>query len=121
MYTITGLYSEGATLWSSPIAGLSTIKDLFKTVELGTKYLIDPSFEVIYPNGLYKGRNKFGVIIQRNIPGWRIVKRIENIAKNNNYYRLNEATVSTRLAKSIAETINSDNEEKPYNDDYNDE
>lgn len=119
MYTITGLYSEGATLWSSPIAGLSTIKDLFKTVELGTKYLIDPSFEVIYPNGLYKGKNKFGVIIQRNIPGWRIVKRIENIAKNNNYYRLNESTISTRLAKSIAESINPE-DETIYNDDHND-
>ena len=105
MYTITGLYSEGATLWSSPIAGLSTIKDLFKVVDLGTKYLIDPSFEVVYPNGLYKGKNKFGVVIQRNIPGYRIIKRIENIAKNNNYYRLNESTVSTRLAKTLADEI----------------
>jgi len=107
-YSPTGAYSEAKVLYSSPIAGAGGIQDLFKLVNLTYKYFTDSDFNPEYDRGIYKGRNKFGVIIEKNIPAYRQYQRFKRMGKSNNYYRVGESNVSTKLAKNLARKINPD-------------
>ena len=105
-YSPTGAYSEAKVLYSSPVAGAGGIQDLFKLVDLTYKYFTDSDFNPEYDRGIYKGRNKFGVIIEKNIPAYRQYQRFRRMGKSNNYYRVGESNVSTKLAKNLAREIN---------------
>ena len=106
MYTPWGLYSEGKTLWSSPIAAYNGPSDLIKIMDYSARWLFDEDFDPIYSTGIYKGKNKIGVLIKRNIPIYRVIDRLQNMTKNNSYYRINEKALNMKISKYIADQIN---------------
>lgn len=108
MYTPWGLYSEGKTLWSSPIAAYNGPSDLIKIMDYTTRWLFDEDFDPVYSTGIYKGKNKVGVLIKRNIPLYRVIERLNNMTKNNSYYRINEKALNVKISKYIADQINPD-------------
>lgn len=108
MYTPWGLYSEGKTLWSSPIAAYNGPSDLIKIMDYTARWLFDEDFDPVYSTGIYKGKNKVGVLIKRNIPIYRVIERLNNMTKNNSYYRINEKALNMKINKYIADQINPD-------------
>lgn len=108
MYTPWGLYSEGKTLWSSPIAAYNGPSDLIKIMDYSARWLFDEDFDPVYSTGIYKGKNKVGVLIKRNIPIYRVIERLNNMTKNNSYYRINEKALNIKISKYIADQINPD-------------
>lgn len=108
MYTPWGLYSEGKTLWSSPIAAYNGPSDLIKIMDYSARWLFDEDFVPVYSTGIYKGKNKVGVLIKRNIPIYRVIERLNNMTKNNSYYRINEKALNMKISKYIADQINPD-------------
>lgn len=108
IYTPWGLYSEGKTLWSSPIAAYNGPSDLIKIMDYSARWLFDEDFDPVYSTGIYKGKNKVGVLIKRNIPIYRVIERLNNMTKNNSYYRINEKALNMKISKYIADQINPD-------------
>ena len=108
MYTPWGLYSEGKTLWSSPIAAYNGPSDLIKIMDYSARWLFDEDFNPVYTTGIYKGKNKVGMLIKRNIPIYRVIERLNNMTKNNSYYRINEKALNMKISKYIADQINPD-------------
>ena len=108
MYTPWGLYSEYKTLWSSPIAAYNSPSDLIKIMDYSARWLFDEDFDPVYSTGIYKGKNKVGVLIKRNIPIYRVIERLNNMTKNNSYYRINEKALNMKISKYIADQINPD-------------
>ena len=108
MYTPWGLYSEGKTFWSSPIAAYNGPSDLIKIMDYSARWLFDEDFDPVYSTGIYKGKNKIGVLIKRNIPIYRVIERLNNMTKNNSYYRINEKALNMKISKYIADQINPD-------------
>lgn len=108
MYTPWGLYSEGKTLWSSPIAAYNGPSDLIKIMDYSARWLFDEDFDPVYSTGIYKGKNKVGALIKRNIPIYRVIDRLQNMTKNNSYYRINEKALNMKISKYIADQINPD-------------
>lgn len=108
MYTPWGLYSEGKTLWSSPIAAYNGPSDLIKIMDYSARWLFDEDFDPVYSTGIYKGKNKVGVLIKRNILIYRVIDRLQNMTKNNSYYRINEKALNMKISKYIADQINPD-------------
>ena len=108
MYTPWGLYSEGKTLWSSPIAAYNGPSDLIKIMDYSARWLFDEDFDPVYSTGIYKGKNKVGILIKRNIPIYRVIERLNNMTKNNSYYRINEKALNMKISKYIADQINPD-------------
>lgn len=108
MYTPWGLYSEGKTLWSSPIAAYNGPSDLIKIMDYTARWLFDEDFDPVYSTGIYKGKNKVGMLIKRNIPIYRVIERLNNMTKNNSYYRINEKALNMKISKYIADQINPD-------------
>lgn len=108
MYTPWGLYSEGKTLWSSPIAAYNGPSDLIKIMDYSARWLFDEDFDPVYSTGIYKDKNKVGVLIKRNIPIYRVINRLQNMTKNNSYYRINEKALNMKISKYIADQINPD-------------
>lgn len=108
IYTPWGLYSEGKTIWSSPIAAYNGPSDLIKIMDYTARWLFDEDFDPVYSTGIYKGKNKVGVLIKRNIPIYRVIERLNNMTKNNSYYRINEKALNMKISKYIADQINPD-------------
>ena len=86
MYIPTGLVSEFDSLWASPVAGGSNIKDTMKGLDTLYKTLFDDDFSPIYTTGQYKGRYKLEVLATRNTPVYRVYKNIINMGARNSYY-----------------------------------
>jgi len=106
MYNVLGAYAEFSTQWSQPIAGLSTFKDAFKALNLISQWMANPvDFNPIYTNTQYKGQNKFGVLLKRNIPIYRVYQRYMNVANNNKYYRINDNNAYQSSAKNIGKYV----------------
>lgn len=109
MYTPMGIMSEGKKLWSSPLAIGPSVQDIYKSAGLIANILVNgDEFDPYYATGRYAGENKLAVYITRNIPMYRAYKRIEDMDKNNSYYKLGENIIGAVDAKGIAESI-SDN------------
>ena len=108
IYTPWGLYSECKTFWSSPIAAYNGPSDLIKIMDYSARWLFDEDFDPVYSTGVYKGKNKVGVLIKRNIPIYRVIERLNNMTKNNSYYRINEKALNMKISKYIADQINPD-------------
>ena len=104
-YTPWGFVTETQTLYSNPIAALSGPKDLFKAMSLIIDAMIDPEFDSVYDRGLYKGQNKFTVLLERNIPLLRVIRRLQNIDKNNQFYRLSDNNLPMDIATNVANWI----------------
>lgn len=104
-YTPWGFVAEAKTLYSSPIAALSGPKDLFKAMSLIIDAMIDPEFDPVYDRGLYNGQNKFTVLLERNIPLLRVIRRLQNLDKNNQFYRLSDNNLPMDIATNVANWI----------------
>lgn len=105
MYTPWGLVSEAKTAWSSPIASTGEATDLLKACQLLTQALADPDFDATYKTGQYAGKNKFRVLLRRNMPGVRPYDRIMNITRNNQYYKIGESQIGMNIAKTFGESL----------------
>lgn len=106
--TPIGIYSEFSTLWSSPIAAKSSIHDLYKAMDITLNLMFDENYNINYEKGIYKGKNRYGVLLRRNTPVLRVYDRIVNMPKNNSYYRIDKSAISTQIAKNVADEIKSD-------------
>lgn len=85
-----GAYNEAKKLWSTPIAAQSGIQDLFQSVGLLTKMIMQgDEFDPYYHSGRFAGEHKLSVYIQRRIPVWRGIKTgFIDIVESNQYYKL---------------------------------
>ncbi len=107
MYTPYGMYVEGKTLWSSPIAMTNSIEDVTKIAFTTMAILFDEDYNPYYTTGQYKGQHKVFVAAMRNVPVYRVYNRMTHMNKNNKYYRLGDVGV-TKRARTIADYINPD-------------
>lgn len=105
MYTPLGLYAEASTLYSSPIAATNSIEDMLKVLDITINLMFNEDYNPVYTTGLYKGQNKALVILKRNIPAYRVYERLDNMSRNNQYYRINDNSRNIRLARNIADAI----------------
>lgn len=88
-YTPIFAPSAAKKLWTTPIAGMNVVNDVMMSMQFIAQYLLDPDFETYYTTGRYKGRNKFSVRLEGNIPIWRGYKStFVDITENNNYYKV---------------------------------
>lgn len=108
MYTIQGLLNEGKTFWSSPVASEKLLEDLMSAMQITVSWMSDPDFNINYTTGLYKGENKLWVKLRRNIPIYRVYDRLSRMTENNNYYKIGSGNSNMKLAKYVAEFINSE-------------
>ena len=101
-----GIISEFDKLWSSPLAIMSSIKDLGSALGFITKYITEgDEFNPYYTTGRYKGENKLAVYIGRQIPIYRNIKRISQLDQNNKYYKLTENMLGIVPIERIAEWV----------------
>lgn len=107
MYTPYGMYVEGKTLWSSPIAMTNSIEDVTKIAITTMSILFDEDYNPYYTTGQYKGQHKVFVAAMRNVPVYRVYNRMTHMNKNNKYYRLGDVGI-TKRARTIADYINPD-------------
>ena len=105
MYLPWGLPAEASTMWSSPIAAQNGPTDLIKGLNYIGQYIFNDDFEPEYSTGLYDGQNKLAVVVKRNIPFYRVINRLDNMSRNNQYYRINENSFNIGVAESIANKL----------------
>lgn len=105
MYSPVGLVSEYKTAWSSPIASANGPSDLMKAMTIIPQYLFDPDYDKKYTTGLYKGQDKLMVLLRRNLPGIRPWDRVQMIARNNNYYKIDSSQIGIGIAKDFGELL----------------
>ena len=105
-YTPWGLVTEGKTLWSSPVAAFKAPEDLLKLLNLSMQAIFDDDFNPEYTTGRYKGENKFTRLIIGNIPLMRNINRLEQLEKNNQYYRLDDNSMRNSIVDNIVDWYN---------------
>ena len=105
LYTPAGLLVETETLMSSPLAATSSVEDLLKAMNIIFNIAFDENYNPIYTTGLYRGDHRLMVLLKRNIPGYRVYNRLQNMSKNNQYYRINDNSRNIKTAKNIANII----------------
>lgn len=105
-YTPWGLVTEGKTLWSSPVAAFKAPEDLLKLLNLSMQAIFDDDFNPEYTTGRYKGENKFTRLIIGNIPLMRNINRLEQLEKNNQYYRLDDNSMRNAIVDNIVDWYN---------------
>lgn len=101
-----GIIGEGKKLWSSPIAAQNWIEDVGQALSLCAQYIMEgDEFDPTYTSGMYKGENKFMMLLKRNTPMWHSKYMIERLDKNNKNYKLDENMLSIIPVKKIAKYI----------------
>lgn len=101
-----GLIGEGKKLWSSPLAAQGLLEDIGQTLNLCAQYIMEgDEFDPVYTSGVYKGENKFKMLLKRNTPIWHSIYMLERLSKNNKAYKLDENMLSFIPIKSIVENI----------------
>ena len=105
LYTPTGVITETRTLMSSPLAATSSVEDLLKALDIIVNISFNEDYNPNYTSGLYRGQNKLGVLLKRNIPAYRVYDRLQHMSKNNQYYRINDNSRNVRTAKNIANLL----------------
>ncbi len=106
MYNPMGITSEIKTTWSSPVASATGPSDFITACNLITSALFDPDFNPEYQTGLYAHKNKFEVLLRRNIPGLRPYDRIQLITRNNQYYKIGESQIGINIGRKLGEALN---------------
>jgi hypothetical protein len=105
MYNPVGLYTEGKTLFSTPIAAQSILADGMKTVTNIISWMFDGEHDMYYHSGQFAGRNKLGVYFERRLPMWNGIRSIRDIPGNNHYYKRGTKVISLVDAKGIAKWL----------------
>ena len=109
LYTPTGIITETNTLMSNPLAATSSPEDLLKALDIIVNMAFEEDYNPNYTSGLYRGQNKLTVLLKRNIPGYRVYNRLQNMTKNNQYYRINDNSRNIRTSKNIANFLVEEN------------
>lgn len=104
-YTPWGLFTEGKTLWSSPVASFKLPEDILKLLNLGVQAIFDDDFNPEYTTGRYKGENKLKRLVIGNIPLMRNINRLEQLEKNNQYYRLDDNSIRNAVVDNIVDWL----------------
>ena len=78
---------------------------MLKVLDITVNLMFNEDYNPVYTTGLYKGQNKALVILKRNIPAYRVYERLDNMSRNNQYYRINDNSRNIRLARNIADAI----------------
>ena len=107
MYSPWGLVTESKTLWSSPVAAFKAPEDTLKLLNLFLQSIFDDEFNPEYTTGRYKGENKFKRLIIGNVPLMRNINRLEELDKNNQYYRLDDNSFRNAIIDDIVDWFNS--------------
>lgn len=105
MYNPMGITSEIKTTWSSPVASATGPSDFITACNLVTSALFDPDFNPEYQTGQYAHKNKFEVLLRRNIPGLRPYDRIQLITRNNQYYKIGESQIGINIGRKLGEVL----------------
>lgn len=105
MYNPMGITSEIKTTWSSPVAAATGPSDFITACNLITSALFDPDFNPEYQTGQYAHKNKFEVLLRRNIPGLRPYDRIQLITRNNQYYKIGESQIGINIGRKLGEAL----------------
>lgn len=105
MYNPMGITSEIKTTWSSPVAAATGPSDFITACNLITSALFDPDFNPEYQTGQYAHKNKFEVLLRRNIPGLRPYDRIQLITRNNQYYKIGESQIGINVGRKLGEAL----------------
>ena len=106
MYTPIGLPAEYKTLWSSPIAAQTGLSEMTTAFNECVKMLVQGSdYDPTYQTGLYAGQNKFEVYAIRQIPIVRSYNRLQNLNRNNRYFKLGTTTFGFLNTSAAADAI----------------
>ena len=105
MYNPMGITSEIKTTWSSPVASATGPSDFITACNLIASALFDPDFNPEYQTGQYAHKNKFEVLLRRNIPGLRPYDRIQLITRNNQYYKIGESQIGINIGRKLGEAL----------------
>jgi hypothetical protein len=106
LYNPIGLYTEGKTLMSTPVAAQSILTDAFNAVKNIAIWMFgSEEGNMYYKTGQYAGRNRLGVYLERRIPIWNGIRSIRDIPHNNHYYKRGKTAVSIIPTKEIAEWL----------------
>lgn len=101
-----GLIGEAKKLWSSPIAAQNLFSDTGQLLSLTCQALFEgEDFDPTYESGIYKGENKFIMLLKRNTPIVHSYYMLDRLDKNNKTYKLSENMLSIINPKAIAEFI----------------
>lgn len=104
-FTPWGIVAEGKTLWSSPVAAFKGPEDLLKLTNLMLQSMFDEDFNPNYSTGKYKGQSKFKRLIIGNVPLMRNINRLEELNKNNQYYRLDNNSFRNSIIDEIVDYL----------------
>lgn len=111
LYTIFGMTSEAQTqAQSGNIAAVSIISDVWKGMQWGMQWMYDENFDPIYKSGVYKGENKFKVILKKNTPILHVVNQTQHMKNNNRYYHIGNQHIPMKFAKYTTDLFTKDEE-----------
>ena len=106
LYNPIGLYTEGKTLMSTPVAAQSIVVDGFNVLgQIGAWMFGSEHYSAYYNTGQYAGRNRLWVYAERRIPMWNGIRSILEIPHNNHYYKRGARAVTIIPTKDIADAI----------------
>lgn len=106
MYNPIGLYSEGKTLFSTPVACQSIITDALNGMYQIAGFIMEgDDFDATYKSGRFAGQGKIGTYIMRRIPMWSAVNSIMDLPNNNHYYKIGGKPLSIVDTKAISDII----------------
>ena len=91
------------------------IYDGYKMLDYLKQWATNPDYEPNYKRGTYKGENKMGIILRKNLPGYRQWNQFKHIASHNNYYRVNESNTMQTLFKNLGNNMKGSNENADKN------
>ena len=104
MYNPFGAAAEFKKFWSSPVALMTAVSDVYGITGETFKFLIQgEDYDGVYTSGKYAGRKKIDVLLSRNIPIWRNIDSIIDIANNNKYYKMGTNILGVINAKGSDE------------------
>lgn len=110
-----GLWTEFSNFKDKPIVAMDYIYDGYKMLDYIKQWATNPDYEPNYKRGTYKGENKMGIILRKNIPGYRQWNQFKHIASHNNYYRVNESNTMQTLFKNLGNNMKGTNENADKN------
>ena len=96
---------QAKTLWSSPVAMMNGVSDIYDSMNLIASAMIDDDFDWNYTTGRYKGENKFTVRLTRQIPIYRQYQNLANMNQSNSFYNRSEHMLTFIPIKQIADDI----------------
>ena len=105
MYNMLFLPQQFDQLWSSPIAGVTTGKDIMAACNNIAAYVMNDDYDPNYTSGRYAGQNKILVKLGRQIPIYRSLNNLATLDKANSYYKTGDNLLTLINVKDWANDI----------------